>query len=304
MIQSNYTTISRKWLHLLLGVVLFICFFLPWASWNEITVSGYYIPAGKFFHIAETNFGLGNPFPQFNFLFYSFWLIPILIILTIVLVFQNKKSTLTAFIVGALTLSLVTVYFLFTSTLIDLGVGHNVFCMLQLPVYITAASAVGFILTVLPGASWLKKMGWFIVGPVFAISGFLFIENYLKKETFSDTVSVKADYTVNAPDLIREFAANDSTANIKYREKIIVINGVVSDVERLSDSSTNFRFSDTTGSYAIFSFDKMQLEKIKNIKTGDRISLKGSCSGSIFSEILGITSISFKRCALNKTTMQ
>ena len=34
------------------------------------------------------------------------------------------------------------------------------------------------------------------------------------------------------------------------------------------------------------------------IKAGDVISLKGVCSGSIFSEILGTTSVTFKRATL------
>ena len=45
----------------------------------------------------------------------------------------------------------------------------------------------------------------------------------------------------------------------------------------------------------------VELAKLKTIsKTGDIVSIKGTCSGSITSEILGNTSISFKRSALNK----
>ncbi len=255
------------------------------------------MPAGNFFSIAESKFGLGNPFPQLNFTFYLFWLIPAMVLLALLLL--NKKTSLPAFIAGTLTLSLITIFFLFTKTLIDLGVGNNIFRMLQLPSYIAAVSAIGFILSVLPGIHWLKKTGWLLLGPVLAFSGYKLGEKYIMSETFITTARATTDYTVNALDLIHEFVAGDSTANAKYREKILVINGNTSQAERLSDSTTNIRFDDSTGSYIIFSFDKEQFDKVKGIKPGDPVSLKGSCSGSIFSEILGTTSISFKRSVIN-----
>lgn len=295
---------SKKWLHVLCAAGLLITFFLPWVAWKESIVSGYYLPAGKFFHISETKFGLANPFPQFNFTFYVFWLIPALAALTLVLAFQNKKTSWAAFIVGALGLSLVTLFFLFTKTLIDLGVGANVFSMLKIPVYLAAFFSIGLILTVIPNTGWLKKTGWLIVGPVFTFLGFMLVENYIWGETHTDTNKAKADYSVQALSLIREFAANDSAANNKYREKIVVVDGTASSVEQLSDSTINIQFTDTTGSYIIFSFDKDQYEQVKNIKPGDPVSAKGSCSGSIYSEILGTSSISFKRSTLNKTTQK
>jgi len=88
--------------------------------------------------------------------------------------------------------------------------------------------------------------------------------------------------------------------NKKYLDKTLVVNGNASAVEVLADSTSTIKFSDSTGSYAIFSLEKNQLDQVKNIKSGDAVSLKGVCSGSIFSEILGTTSISFKRATLNK----
>lgn len=80
----------------------------------------------------------------------------------------------------------------------------------------------------------------------------------------------------------------------------MVVNGTATKVEQLGDSTTTIQLADSTGSYVVFSFEKDQLENVKNIKTGDAVSFKGSCSGSVYSEILGITFISFKRSAINK----
>ena len=115
---------------------------------------------------------------------------------------------------------------------------------------------------------------------------------------FATSDKVRADYTITADELLHEFNTNDRAANEKYREKMMVVNGIVSAVNGLSDSTTTIQFADSTGSYIVFSFDKNQLQDVKDIRKGETVSLKGSCSGSIYSEILGTTSISFKRSTI------
>lgn len=301
MITRSSNNKFSKWLSFVFGAGLLVSFFLPWVSWKENLVSGYDMPSGYFFTLAETKFGLGNPFPKLNFSFAVFWLIPAGTLASMVLMGINKKWSLAAFITGALSLSLVTVFFLFTQKLIMLGVGRNVFAMLQPSAWLQAASAIGLIITTATTSSaLLKKTVWIAAGPFLVFISFILMEKYIMGETFSDTAGVKADYTVTALELIHEFAANDSAANKKYREKIIIVNGKAAEVEIQSDSTTNIKYTDTSGSYVVFSLDKNQYEKVKNIKHGDAVSLKGSCSGSVYSDILSTTSISFKRSTLNK----
>lgn len=289
-----------NWLQLLFSAGLLILFFLPWVAWNDSLISGYHMPSGKFFHVAENKFNLANPFPEINFTFYAFWLIPVFAAVTTILAWQKKNTLWPAFIASIVTLSLVTVFYLFTKTLIDLGVGNNALQMLKIPAYLSAVFAAGLILTALPAGKWPLRIVFLLAGPVFVFLGFMIIEKKVWGETHEDTSTAKADYTINAPELIREFLMNDTLANRKYKEKIIIVNGRVSQAEQLADSTLNIQFADsTTGSYIIFSFEKSQFEKVKNIKINDSISAKGSCSGSIYSEILGNTSISFKRSTLN-----
>ena len=123
---------------------------------------------------------------------------------------------------------------------------------------------------------------------------------YYATETFADTAKKKSAYTVDAQDFIEEFRLNDSLANKKYTDKIITVNGKVSEIET-ADTTVNIKFIDSaTGSYAIFAFQEQHVAEAKTVKVGDSISIKGSCSGGIYSEILGTEFISFKRCALNK----
>lgn len=286
---------SKKWLIIICGAGLLISYFLPWVVWDNSKVSGYALATGDFFKASEAQLDLANPFPKLSFTFFIFWLIPVLATTIIFLTITQKKTGLLPFITGALSLSLTTLYILFT----DFGTGKNVFGLMTASIWVHLLAAICLVLFSSDGAL-LKKTAWLIVGPVFVFVSFKLTEKYIMNETHKETIDVKADYTIDADDLIKEFISNDTSTNKKYREKVLVVNGNASAIDILADSTSTIKFADSTGSFAIFSLEKGELEKIKNIKAGDAVSVKGVCSGSIFSEILGTTSISFKRSTLNK----
>ena len=287
---------SKKWLIIICGAGLLISYFLPWVVWDNSKVSGYALATGDFFKASEAQLDLANPFPKLSFTFFIFWLIPVLATTIIFLTVTQKKTGLLPFITGALSLSLITLYILFT----DFGTGKNVFGLMTASIWVHLLAAICLVLFSSNGAL-LKKTAWLIVGPVFVFVSFKLTEKYIMNETHKETIDVKADYTIDADDLIKEFISNDTSSNKKYREKVLVVNGNASAIDILADSTSTIKFADnSTGSFAIFSLEKGELEKIKNIKAGDAVSVKGVCSGSIFSEILGTTSISFKRSTLNK----
>ncbi len=287
---------SPKLIHTFSGLALLAGFFLPWVNWKQTSVSGFFLPSGKFFGISGSEFGLSNPTPQFEFSFLIFWLIPVLVLIAIALNLSGKKAGWPSLIAGALGLSLVTTFYLFTKTLSDLGVPYSFRPFL----YISTIASIVFILSVFPPNNWLKKLGWILIGPLFVYAGFVMISKMVMNETREETENLKTDFTVSAPSMLTEFINNDSLANKKYHEKIIAISGNASDVEVLKDSTVNVKFADSTGSYIVLPFEKKFFESTKNLKVGDEINAKGSCSGSIRSEILGITSISFKFVTFNK----
>ena len=144
---------------------------------------------------------------------------------------------------------------------------------------------------------WLKKI--LIAGFILLIIGSIAIW-YIFNEKFTDTSERKADYTVKAIDFIHEFEKGDSLANVKYSEKIIIVNGIVSEVEA-ADTTTNIKMSEpSTGSYVIFAFQKENQAEAKKIKPGQTVSIKGSCSSGAYSSILETEYITFKRCIVNK----
>ena len=145
---------------------------------------------------------------------------------------------------------------------------------------------------------WLKRILIAILVIVVILAGVYW---YVASEKFSDTKNKEASYTVNALDLIHEFIVNDSAANRKYIEKIVTVNGRISELEAPDTSTVNIKFIDPgTGSFIIFAFQDTHLAEGKNLKAGDSVSIKGSCSGGIYSPALELTKIDFKRAALNK----
>ena len=287
-----------QWIQVIAAIVLVVSFFLPWVNWNGSSVKGSDLATGNFFSVSGEKFGVSNPFPKLAFLFYFFWLVPVMAAITAWQAARNKSTIPFAFIAGALSLAMVTVYFLFSKTLLDLGAGPNVISMLKPNFWIHSIAAVLLIITAFPVKNNLWKAAWLVLGPVLAFGAYSFGEKLVMEETHEQTEQVKTDYKVGAVPLINEFLANDTAANKKYIEKMLEVDGKVSAVDILPDSSSTVKFADSTGSYAIFSFEKEQLQKIRQVHPGDQLTLKGVCSGSIYSEILGTTSISFKRSTL------
>jgi hypothetical protein len=145
---------------------------------------------------------------------------------------------------------------------------------------------------------WIKRS--LIAGLVLLIAAGA-IYWYVATEKFSDTKDRKSAYTVNAVDFIREFQQDDSAANRKYIEKIITVNGTVSELEAPDTTTVNVKFIDpSTGAFAIFAFQEQHRKEAMDLKVGDSISIKGACSGVTFSDILGVSYITFKRSTLSK----
>ena len=144
---------------------------------------------------------------------------------------------------------------------------------------------------------WLKRI--LIAGILLIMLGSVMVW-YILNDKFKNTANIEAAYAVNALDFIKEFEKDDSLANLKYAEKIILVSGVISEVEP-ADTTVNVKMANPeTGSYIIFAFQKEDQAEAKKVTPGDTVSIKGSCSGGVYSTILESEFITFKRCILNK----
>jgi tRNA_anti-like len=285
----------------LAAVLLAASFFMPWIIWDGAAVKGSDMPSGSFFTIAEAKSGIANPFPGLSFAFYAFYLIPALSVVIVTATLLKKNTFWLAAVAGALSISVVIVYCLFTTNIAENGLISA--SSKELWLYVQVAAAVLLILTAGAGR-WPLKLAVILLTVLGTYFGFKAVSGKLEKDLMNEghqsTDQVKTDYMLSADTLLKEFIANDTASNNKYREKMLEVNGLINATEIAADSTSTLKFADSTGSYAIFSIEKTELEKVKTIKTGDIVTVKGICSGSIFSEILGTTSVNFKRAVVKQ----
>jgi hypothetical protein len=140
-----------------------------------------------------------------------------------------------------------------------------------------------------------KILKWSVViaGGLLLLGGAVYF--YFATLTHDDTAKLKVDYVVEAIPFIKEFENDYQAANKKYAEKIISVKGIVTATEP-ADTTMNIKMTDTaTGSYLIFAFQDKHMSEAKKLKPGDNAVIKGSCSDGIYSDILGIYFVSFKR---------
>jgi hypothetical protein len=218
-----------KWLPVFFAAILLVSFFLPWVMWKEAALSGTAMPSGGFFTAAREKFGIDNPFPKLSFSFKIFWLIPVAAITVIAFTVLKKNTLWPAVIAGLLSLSLVIVYFLFSKSMITQGLtSGSVWTMVKPWLFVHVLAAVAIMLSAGEG-KWFLKSGLILATAVITIGGFTIMSKQAEKkileETFESTGNIKADYTLTSADLLKEFEGNDTAANKKYVEKVLLVSG-------------------------------------------------------------------------------
>lgn len=101
---------------------------------------------------------------------------------------------------------------------------------------------------------------------VFIIGAFL-LYNYIYK-SHRDIASEKESFALSVSDLNLEFSKNDSLANAKYLDKVIIIYGKITSVDLSSKSIVVDKLLSVT-----------LKEQTSNLKDGDSIQLKGRFIG-------------------------
>ncbi len=257
------------------SLLLIISFFLPW--WHEsasLSYKGYNNPEGYVVLIAAIAAGL------------------------IGLYNSIKKQMKFAGIYFPAGIAGITIAVLFYFYIKNSGNANAAF---DIGLYIAAAASFVLVITGLfVYFKAPKELVYGMAGLILFGAGSFIYKNVMTEE-YGDTKSGKADYTVDALPFIKSFETGDSSANKKYREKIIIVTGRISEVEEVDSNTLNVKFIDTTnGSYINFAFQQQSLGEVKDLKEGDSVAIKGSCDGGEHSDILDVTAITFKRSTLDK----
>lgn len=112
---------------------------------------------------------------------------------------------------------------------------------------------------------------------------------------------IAADLSIPANDLLKEYLVNDSTADLKYRNKILAVTGIIKGVDSAGGDCTLI-LGDTTDMSSIRCLlDSSYCAAGKHFNRGQHITIKGAITGFKKDEtgMLG-SDVELNRCVLGK----
>ncbi|NDP20161.1 MAG: hypothetical protein GZ091_03650 [Paludibacter sp.] len=126
------------------------------------------------------------------------------------------------------------------------------------------------------------------------------IGTYLFNKPAMNVAEEQPVYTVTAAQIYNEFSMNETQANHKYLSdkngKIIQISGTVSEIIAQGDTALTISLKDSemTEGGILCSMSKNEIADASSFKIGDKIVLKGECTG-----YMDLTSeVSFSKCVV------
>lgn len=121
------------------------------------------------------------------------------------------------------------------------------------------------------------------------------IAMYLYNKPPRNIAAAKEDFIISSVDFNKEYAANETAANTKYLEKVIAVEGVVSEIQlENADEPTVALATGEADNTILCGFKKDLLNEVKGLKAGDKIKIKGKCDGK------GMFGIVITQCSLIK----
>lgn len=118
---------------------------------------------------------------------------------------------------------------------------------------------------------------------------------YMWNKPHKDIAAAKEDFILSSTDFYKEYSANETTANTKYLDKVIAVEGTISAIElENADEPTVALTTGTVDMTVSCGFKKELLNEIKKLKQNDKIKIKGKCDG------MGMFGIVITQCSLIK----
>jgi hypothetical protein len=105
---------------------------------------------------------------------------------------------------------------------------------------------------------------------------------YMFNKTVPSTASMNSDYIMGADELLSAFENDENSANLKYLDKVIQVQGSVEKFETKDGKTTVYLNADNPLSNIICQLE----EPISNITQGQSITLKGICTGYLMDVVL------------------
>jgi hypothetical protein len=135
-----------------------------------------------------------------------------------------------------------------------------------------------------------KKLRYILVFLILAFAFALIAWKYTFRKAEVTIEARKPDFNLEASKLLQEFEMNETAANSKYLDKIVVVTGTIASVTEDSVGISVYLKESEDISGIICSFDKTALNR-SAVDTGLSVSIKGVCTGYLMDVVMN-------KCAL------
>jgi len=145
---------------------------------------------------------------------------------------------------------------------------------------------------------WKKVIGYILLAVLLLSAVFA---AYIYKEynrTHEDTAAIRPDYSLTAVSLLKEFEMDEPASNKKYWDKVILVDGMVKDLAKDDRGRYSIILGDTASMSSVrCSMDSIHNNEVATVKKGNRLAMKGICTGFNADEMLG-SDVILVRCAV------
>ena len=128
----------------------------------------------------------------------------------------------------------------------------------------------------------MKKKYYILIGIFIVVLAGVGIGLSMYFKPHKDFGKSKADFILTAKDLFKEFDANETLANQKFvaEDKTVQITGTVSEMNKNQDGTNSIVVTDNDLQGSInCSLMPSENDKAAKLKKGDKIVIKGQCTG-------------------------
>ncbi len=137
-----------------------------------------------------------------------------------------------------------------------------------------------------------RKVTIISAGIVIIVLAVFITWKWVFREADTSVSAQKADISLDAAKLVQDFEMNEDSANTKYLNKVVSISGTVDNLKETENNITVYLKDPGDISGVVCSFDKTTLDT-SSVKPGDRVKIKGICSGYLLDVVLN-------KCAIDK----
>jgi hypothetical protein len=128
----------------------------------------------------------------------------------------------------------------------------------------------------------------FLVVAIFITA--LVVWKWVFKKSDVTMASKKADFEIESGVLLNEFEVNEDSANARFLEKIVIVTGTVNVINQEGQGYSVYLKNSSDVSGVMCSFNMTALDT-NTIKKGDKVKIKGICSGYLMDVILNKCSV-------------